>query len=141
MEPRTAGEAWNELISFAQTDGEFETLAHGYQNTVSYHPQEETITYVSNHHAASGEPETVTRPMFTTIWETLVDGKTLSRPGETSYTDLTTLLDDDRRASGMMALLATAFDEVEAATDPVRIWLRGSRSEMPKRDDPDDSVH
>lgn len=120
----TATEAWDELIEYArQPPSLVFTVKQDVPNTIDYDGDREAIILVSQHHAASGNEVVITQPVFERIWNRLQNGDTLSRPDEPGYTDLSELLDSRYRASGVMGMLDTVFDEIHAATNPVRIQL------------------
>ena len=101
------------------------TVSQGVPSTIDYDESANVVVLVSQHHAASGEPFPVRLPTFVRVWNRLRDGATLSRDDEPDYESLPALLDGRYRASGVMGMLDTVFDEVESATGPVRVWIDG----------------
>lgn len=123
MAGRPVSDAWQTVIDYANTDhAKVFTVKQETTNTINYKPETDEIVLISQHHAANGVPFHLSRSAFERVWKELRDGATLSR-SETKYTDTPKLLGDNKRASGVMELLDTIFDEVDSATDPVRIWL------------------
>lgn len=121
-----APRAWNTLVEYAEREGaEVYTVSQRVPSTIDYDEGADAVVLVSQHHAASGEPFAVDRPTFIRVWNRLRDGDTLSRDDEPEYTSLPVLLDGQYRASGVMGMLDTVFDEVASATSPVRVWIDG----------------
>lgn len=124
MSTLTTSEAWQRVVGYASAEAAtIYTVRNEVPNDVRYDPSREAIALRSRHHAASGEPFYVDRESFQTIWRQLKNGIVLSRDDVPEYGSLPALLDGTYRASGIMGLLNTVFDEIDAGTEPVRIWL------------------
>lgn len=119
-----ATDAWKRLKQYTENDeATVYTVKERVPNSISYDDDEDAIALVSQHHAASGDELVMSKSTFETVWGHLRNGEVLSRPDEPEYTDLASLLDGRYRASGILGMLDTVFEEVESDTDPVRVWI------------------
>jgi len=124
MVTQDANTAWETLVEHAnQEDAKIYTIANRTPNRIEYDERRGSVSLTSLHHAANGEPFYISREMFDSVWSALCMGETLSRPNEPGYKSLAALLEGQYRASGVMGMFDTVFDEVEAQTGPVRIRL------------------
>lgn len=98
------------------------TVSEDVPNGIEYDPDADAVVLTSEAPGASGEPVRLTSSTFERIWNRLRRGATLSR-ADTAYESLPALLDGRYRASAVMGMLDTVFEEVEADTEPVRVRL------------------